>query len=90
MKKEPAERTTTKDSDSLAVKADAVQKQKNLLRNTSTHGLVAKWGYLKKCSPMKNKARALARKIEKELIRRGELVEGDSDSTLTEGSWCGM
>lgn len=93
LQKEPTESTTTKDSDSdsFAVNADAVQKQKNMLRNMSTHGLVAKWGYLKKCSPMKNKARALARKIEKELIRRGALVEGDdSDSTLTEGSSCGM
>ena len=43
-------------------------------------------GYLKNCSPLKTKARVLARTIENELIRRGVLVEDDDESTLTEGS----
>ena len=69
---------------------EALTKQKNMLKNMSTKGLQAKWGYLKNCSPFKNQARTLARKIEKELIRRGVMVEDDDDeSTLTEGSWCG-
>ena len=89
VKKEHKKERTSQDSDSFAVNAAALEKQKNMLKNMSTQGLLAKWGYLKDCSPFKNKARALARKIEKKLIRRGALVEGDdSDSTLTEGSWC--
>jgi predicted nuclease of restriction endonuclease-like (RecB) superfamily len=58
-----------------------------MLKNMSTKGLQAKWGYLNNCSPLKTQARTLARTIEKELIRRGVLVEDDDESTLTEGSW---
>ena len=87
VKKEP---TTKTSQDSFPLNPEALTKQKNMLKNMSTKGLQAKWGYLKNCSPFKNQARTLARKIEKELIRRGVMVEDDDDeSTLTEGSWCG-
>ena len=41
------------------------------VQNMSTKGVQVKWSYLKSCSPFKNQARTLARKLEKELIRRG-------------------
>ena len=85
--KETESERTKKDTDSFPLNPDALAKQKNMLRTMSTPGLFAKWYYLKNCSPMKNKARALARKIKKELIRRGDLVEDEDDdeSTMTEG-----
>lgn len=88
VKKEPTKKTSQNSDSSFPLNADALAKQKNMLRTMSTHGLQAKWRYLKNCSPFKNQARTLARKIEKELIRRKVLVEDDDESTLTEGSWC--
>lgn len=81
---------TSQDSDnSFRLNPEALKKQQNMLKTMSTEGLRLKWVYLKNCSPFKTKARTLARKIEKELIRRKVLVEDDDESTLTEGSWCG-
>ena len=70
----------------LGVNSTTAQKQKLMLKTMSTQGLLAKWGYLRRSAPGKNLARQLARKIEKELIRRGAMVEGDSETTLSEES----
>lgn len=75
--------------DSFPLNPEALRKQKIMLKNMSTGLLQAKWCYLKNCYVQKNQARTLARSVEKELIRRGILVEDDDESTLTEGSWCG-
>ena len=58
MKKEAKDERASQDSDNFLVNADALQKQKTMLRTMSTQGLFAKWGYLKNCDPVKTKARS--------------------------------
>lgn len=64
--------------------AEVIQKQKMMLRTMSTPGLLAKWHYLKTSAPSKNAAHALARKTEKELIKRGDLIADDEETTLSD------
>lgn len=57
-----------------------------MLKTMSTHGLMAKWYYLRKCAPSKRSAHSLARKIQKELITRGALIADDDETTLSDAS----